>query len=314
RLKLAGQLFAAAALALDDVGVRVAGGVLAPTLGALLDNPELTWTIQLPATIFGQDQIPIDLIYWAGTAIIAVFVLGACNASNLIDGLDGLLSGVTGIATVGLLAISLMMIFDPDASGDRDAARVILCLAVLGACLGFLPHNFNPANIFLGDTGSMLLGFVTIVIILMLGDTGRTDLVLAGLIVYAIPIIDTVLAIVRRKLSGKRMSDPDSDHLHHMLKRALGVKGAVFVLYGIGIGFAGLGVLIASSGDRVVYTITMVAASFLMVYATKIARMKALEEQVASKDRAAAAAAEKPAAPRPAPEAEPASGAGARAT
>src|SRR6185369_10438896 len=98
-----------------------------------------------------------------------LFVLGACNASNLIDGLDGLLSGVTAIANVGLLIIALGLAAADD--GPRDGARIVLGLAVLGACLGFLPHNLNPATIFLGDAGSLLLGYCTIVIVLMLGDT-----------------------------------------------------------------------------------------------------------------------------------------------
>lgn len=276
RLKIAGQLFAAAALALDNVGVKVAQGLLAPTLGELLGQRELVFQITLPLT----GRFEFDLIYWTGTIIIAAFVLGACNASNLIDGLDGLLSGVTAIATLGLLAIGIMIIFTEGAAGPRDGQRIVLTLALLGACLGFLPHNFNPATIFLGDCGSLLLGFATIVLVLSLGDTGRTDLVIAGLIVYAIPIIDTMLAIVRRKMSGKRMSDPDSDHLHHMLKRALGVKGAVFTLYGIGACFAVIGVLIAAGGARLAYTLAFIFAAFLMVYSTKMARMRTIERQI----------------------------------
>lgn len=281
RVKVGGQLLAAAALAYGDIGVKVAQGLLAPTLGKLLHNPGLFYSIPLPTEIpFFGASIEIDIIYWTGTAVIAVFVLGACNASNLIDGLDGLLSGTTAIAAIGLLAIALLMVFtDP---GPRDAQRIILCMALLGACLGFLPHNFNPATIFLGDCGSLLLGFTTIVIILTLGDRGRTDLVIAGLIVYAIPILDTVLAIVRRKMAGKKMSDADSDHLHHMLKRAFGVKGAVFCLYGIGAGFAALGVLLAASGARFVYTLALLFAAFIVVYSMKIARRKQIELQTAA--------------------------------
>lgn len=278
RVKIGGQLLAAAALAYGDIGVKVAQGVLAPTLGKLLHNPSLIYTLDLGfnAPLLGH-SVEIDIIYWTGTAVIAVFVLGACNASNLIDGLDGLLSGVTGIATVGLLAISILVAFtDP---GPRDAQRIILCMALLGACLGFLPHNFNPATIFLGDCGSLLLGYSTIVIILSLGDTGRTDLVIAGLIVYAVPILDTFLAILRRKMAGKSMSDADSDHLHHMLKRAFGVKGAVFVMYGMGLVFAIIGVLLAASGARFVYSLALLCAAFIMVYSMKIARRKQLEQQ-----------------------------------
>ena len=156
--------------------------------------------------------------------------------------------------------------------GVLDAPRIIFGLAVLGACLGFLPHNFNPASIFLGDTGSLLLGYCSAVMILSLGDTGKTWLVAAGLIIYAIPIIDTMLAIIRRKLAGKKMSDPDADHLHHMLKRAFGVKGAVFTLYGIGIAFMLLGVMLSYFRGRIIYALVLLMASYIGVYAIKIAR------------------------------------------
>lgn len=279
RVKLGGQLFAAAALAIGDIGVKLAAGVLTPTLGRLLDNPELVYTVGLPGSfpLIG-DTVTIDLIYWTGTAVIAMFVLGACNAANFIDGLDGLLTGTTSIATVGFLIIALGLAVMDD--GALDGPRVVICLAVLGACLGFLPHNFNPATIFLGDAGSLLLGYCAAVMILSLGDTGKTWLVAAGLIIYAIPIIDTMLAIIRRKLAGKRMSDPDADHLHHMLKRWAGVKGAVLILYAMGIAFAGMGVLLSLVRGRFVYALALLFASYIAVSAIKIARRKHLEDQM----------------------------------
>lgn len=271
RVKLGGQLIAAAGLALGNIGINVAAGILTPTLGRLLDNPELVYHIPLPGEIpMLGSSIEFDIIYWTGTAIIAIFVLGACNASNFIDGLDGLLTGVTSIAMIGLIAISLTLAMLDD--GVLDAPRIIFGLAVLGACLGFLPHNFNPASIFLGDTGSLLLGYCSAVMILSLGDTGKTWLVAAGLIIYAIPIIDTMLAIIRRKLAGKKMSDPDADHLHHMLKRAFGVKGAVFTLYGIGVAFMLLGVMLSYFRGRIIYALALLMASYIGVYAIKIAR------------------------------------------
>ncbi len=278
RVKMGGQLVAAAALALGNVGTNVAAGVLKPTLGRLLHNEDLIYQIPLPMELPGYgSQLELDLIYWSGTAIIAIFVLGACNASNFIDGLDGLLTGVTSIAMAGLLAIALTLAMLDD--GPFDAPRIIFGIAVLGACLGFLPHNFNPASIFLGDTGSLLLGYCSAVMILSLGDTGKTWLVAAGLIVYAIPIIDTALAIIRRKLAGKRMSDPDADHLHHMLKRAFGVKGAVFSLYGIGLVFCLLGVMLSYFRGRIIYALTLMIASYIGVYAIKVARQSQIQEQ-----------------------------------
>jgi UDP-GlcNAc:undecaprenyl-phosphate GlcNAc-1-phosphate transferase len=279
--KVGGQLFAAALIAMEDVGVKVALQLLAP-IGNLIGNPELLFNIHLPFTLPGLgDHIPINVVYWTGTGIIAVFILGACNASNLIDGLDGACSGITAIAAFGLLIVALGLA-SADA-GRLDAARVVLCLSLMGACLGFLPHNFNPAVIFLGDCGSMLLGFASIVIILTLGEMGRTDLVLAGLIIYAIPILDTVLAIIRRKLAGKSIADADDNHLHHMFKRQLGVKGAAFSLYALGLLFAVIGVWLATSRARVTYALAAVAFSFIAIMAIKVARRKAFEEQMLAK-------------------------------
>ncbi|MGQ0628339.1 MAG: MraY family glycosyltransferase, partial [Phycisphaerales bacterium] len=293
--KVGGQLLAAAFLAMEDVGVKVAYQLLYP-IGHWLGNDTLVWHITLPA---GMGLIPIDLVYWTGTAIIAVFIMGACNASNLIDGLDGLLSGVTAICVGGLLVVALGLAASD--VGPLDSSRVVLCLAVIGGCLGFLPHNFNPAVIFLGDCGSLLLGYCTIVIILTLGDRGQTNLVIAGLVIYSLPILDTALAIIRRKLSGKRISDGDDQHLHHMLKRALGVKGAVLMLYLFGTGFACLGIALTMGRARVTYAVTIFVALFIAVTAIKIARRKAFEEQAARLDGSPAAGA----GPTPAPPASP---------
>jgi UDP-GlcNAc:undecaprenyl-phosphate/decaprenyl-phosphate GlcNAc-1-phosphate transferase len=285
RLKIAGQLVAAAALAIENVGVNVAKGVLDPVFGA--GN-----LVFLAPTPFGD--VTIDLVYWLGTGLIAVFVLGGCNSANLIDGLDGLLSGVTGIVAMGLLAISMLMITPASAlvgvdHGVLDGARIVLCLALLGAVLGFLPHNFKPATIFLGDCGSLLLGYMCVVIILMLGENGETHLVCAGLIVFAVPIIDTTLAIIRRKLAGTPMSAADDQHLHHQLKRALGgVRRAVLGLYTLSFMFATLGVTLAALviktelRVRSIYAIAMVVFGMVGVVAVKAARrhQRAVEANV----------------------------------
>lgn len=287
RIKIGGQLLTAALLAFNDVGVKVAAGLLAP-LGSLLGNERMVYALELPFALPGVGtHVQLDVVYWTGTAIIAVFVLGACNASNLIDGLDGLLSGVTAVAMIGLLVIALSMAAMND--GKLDAARIVMILAVLGACVGFLPHNFNPASIFLGDAGSMLLGFSTAVIILTLGDTGKTHLVVAGLIIYAVPIIDTTLAIIRRKMAGKSISSADDQHLHHQLKRSLGVKRAALALYGIGGAFALMGVAVSLGRGRVTYALALVLASFIGVIAFKAARRERIEQDVRRMDAAAAA-------------------------
>jgi UDP-GlcNAc:undecaprenyl-phosphate GlcNAc-1-phosphate transferase len=292
RLKIAGQLVAAAALAIESVGVNVAEGILLPIFGA--EN----LTIHVPSP---WGPMPIDIVYWVGTGIIAVFVLGGCNSANLIDGLDGLLTGVVGIVALGLLAISLLMVPQTpvdaiqSTDGTMAGARIVLCMALLGAMLGFLPHNFKPASIFLGDCGSLLLGYMCVVIILMLGEHGQTHLVFAGLIVFAVPIIDTTLAIIRRKLAGTPMSAGDDQHLHHQLKRAVGgVRRAVAVLYFLSFLFAIVGVTLAALvmltelRVRMIYTIAIILFGMVGMIAIKSARGR--QRAMAEARKAASAA------------------------
>ncbi len=257
--KVAGQFVAAAAMAQQGVGTRVAEGFLRQVLGiseSVCNYPIINATEMMPD--------PVTLTYITGLIIIAFFVLGACNAANLIDGLDGLLSGVVGITAIGFIIISLITattlttddliniqshlpkngFLNNRGSGvTLVGADIVLGLSALGAVLGFLIYNFNPASIFLGDSGSLLLGYLCIVMALMLGERGQTFIVVAGLIVFALPILDTLLAIIRRKLAGKPMSEPDSNHIHHIIKRKLvSVRKTVLSLYAISFVFCALGV------------------------------------------------------------------------
>jgi UDP-GlcNAc:undecaprenyl-phosphate GlcNAc-1-phosphate transferase len=282
RLKIAGQLVAAAALAVQDVGVRVAEGLLAPLIGSaslvILDLGGFAITNQ-------------DVFYWVGTALVAIFVLGGCNAANFLDGLDGLLSGTVAIMAVGFLAISIAMALAGGEAASEESlsgARIVLSLALLGAVLGFLPYNFNPAVIFLGDCGSLLLGYLCAVLILMFGDEGKTHLVFAGLIVFSVPIIDTALAILRRRLAGVSMATADTNHIHHQLRRSLGgVKRAVFAIYGITAAFAAIGftlawmVLETIVRFRVIYAVAAVLFGFIAAFAFKAARRAQWESGLA---------------------------------
>jgi len=288
RLKIAGQLVAAAALAIEDIGTRVAEGVLVPIFG----DPET-----LLVNVAGIAIASGDVYYWTGTALIAMFVLGGCNAANLIDGLDGLLTGTSAIMATGLLVLCMMMAAQGVAGDPFESlagVRIVLCLALLGGMLGFLPWNFNPAIIFLGDCGSLLIGYLFVVIILMLGEDGDTHLVLAGLIIFALPIMDTALAIVRRKLAGLPMSAPDANHIHHLLKRAFDgrVKSAVLALYAIALIFAILGVMLGLLAIdqvvrlRVVYAVVIVVFGGFGAIALKIAlRSRWASELAAAEQR-----------------------------
>src|SRR5437763_12663192 len=100
------------------------------------------------------------LVHLTSAVLVVLVVLGCCNATNLMDGLDGLCGGVTAIIVAGFLFVAVhLAMFGGGVNTNWDALRVILGLALLGAVLGFIPYNFNPASIFMGDTGSMFLGF-----------------------------------------------------------------------------------------------------------------------------------------------------------
>jgi UDP-GlcNAc:undecaprenyl-phosphate GlcNAc-1-phosphate transferase len=285
RLKIAGQLVAAAALAVQEIGTKVAQGALEqlPFMG---QPNEVLLNIGSFALLNGH------VYYWVGTALIAIFVLGGCNAANFIDGLDGLLSGTVAIMMIGFLAVSIMMasaftITDPDTS--LVGARIVICLATLGAVLGFLPWNWNPAVIFLGDCGSLQLGYLSVVVILMFGEQGHTHLVLAGLIIFALPIMDAALAILRRKLAGVPFSTPDSNHIHHLVKRATGgVKSAVVVLYLIAAAFSAIGATLAALVAykvlrlQIGYAVAFVLFGFVGAIALKSARRQQWDAAAAS--------------------------------
>ena len=286
RLKVAGQLIAAAALAIEDIGPRLAEGALTPFFGAPDD------------TLLHIGEFAIrnaTLFYWIGTALVALFVVGGCNATNLIDGLDGLLTGTTTIMALSLLAISLLMaVHEPVADSEQSlvGTRVVLSLALLGATLGFLPYNFNPAMIFLGDCGSLLMGYLCVVIIMSFGEQGQTELVLAGLVVFALPILDTILAIIRRRLAGLPFHSADSNHIHHLLKRSLGtVRKAVLTLYAIAAAFGILGVSMAAvrlfTQTRVLAVVALAFAlfAFISAIAIKVARQAVWQLQARTDDR-----------------------------
>jgi UDP-GlcNAc:undecaprenyl-phosphate GlcNAc-1-phosphate transferase len=162
-----------------------------------------------------------------GLPFTVLWVVGVINALNLIDGLDGLAGGVAffGVATNFILALS---------RGD-----ILLCLlmaALAGAILGFLVFNFNPASIFMGDTGSMFLGFVLAAVAIKTSTkSGTTVALLVPVMALGLPIMDTLLAMVRRSLLGRPMFSADKEHIHHrvMSRMVLSHRSTVLVLYGL---------------------------------------------------------------------------------
>ena len=179
-------------------------------------------------TVFG---IYINFGYLA-YPITILFIVACMNIINLIDGLDGLAGGIASIFFMTILIICFLQ-------GRTMNLEFTLTLVMLGSTLGFLIHNFYPAKIFAGDSGALFLGFI-ISIISLLGFKGTVlTSVFVPLLILAIPILDTLFAIIRRIGHHKRITDADKQHLHHQL---LGMKFShrttVLIIYGVNILFA----------------------------------------------------------------------------
>ncbi|MDX1546491.1 MAG: MraY family glycosyltransferase [Rhodothermales bacterium] len=156
-----------------------------------------------------------------------LWIVGILNAVNLLDGLDGLAPGVVMIAFVCLASIFGL---------NGDVRLAALALLMVGALAGFLIYNFNPASIFMGDSGSLFLGYTLAITTLSLGDGAHANPMLGLLvpvIVLGLPLLDTGLCITRRLLEHRSPFAPDHDHIHHRLSRLLPQRRAVLLLYGI---------------------------------------------------------------------------------
>ena len=165
--------------------------------------------------------------------ILAIFfIVAITNAINLIDGLDGLSSGISAIYFLTIAIIALI-------TNKIGGIDIILSLIMLGATLGFLFHNFPPAKIFMGDTGSLFLGFIISVIALLGFKTATITSLIIPLLTLFVPIIDTFFAMCRRMLRGESIDHADREHLHHqLLKTTKSTKKTVIIMYLINTLFA----------------------------------------------------------------------------
>ena len=179
---------------------------------------------------------------WQAWLVTIFWVVAIMNAVNFIDGVDGLACGISGIAAATFLVIALM-----GWQKEHNAISALLAAGVLGCCLGFLPFNFNPAKIFLGDSGSQLLGFLLAAI--AINGTFKTPAALTlfvPLLILGIPIFDTSWTVLRRSWQGKKLFAADNGHVHHeMLKHGMGPRATVLTLYGAAIILGLLAILLA---------------------------------------------------------------------
>lgn len=221
------------------VTIWVGGGVLV-VLGILDDiyrlNPWIKLAIQFLVAGFAVcngaiiNHINLGGVYVElgrlSSPLSILWIVGLTNAINFIDGLDGLACGVSAISSLSLLFVVLL---------HGDFVSSIMCAILVGACLGFLPFNSNPARIFMGDTGALFLGFTLAV--LSVQGVFKMHAVLAfivPLMIFALPIFDTAYAIIRRVFSGKSPFAPDRGHIHHrLIDMGFTQKESVKILYAI---------------------------------------------------------------------------------
>lgn len=189
---------------------------------------------------------------------IVLIVMGAANSTNLIDGLDGLCSGVTGIISIGFVLIASHLA-SHGFSASGDPVRLAVAFALLGACLGFLRYNFNPAQVFMGDAGSLLLGLNAAVMLLLFAEKSVFRWFLGACMVFALPVFDTALAITRRKLNGKPLFLGDRSHFYDQLRdRGFSVRQTVLICYLLAAGLAAVGCVVIYVRFR--YSIIIFAA------------------------------------------------------
>ncbi len=238
----------------------VGGGIIVLT-GLIDDIKEISPKMKLLGQIAGASfiwfftnarfdnlKIPFNgplLIFpaWLSFIFTVFWILAITNAINLIDGLDGLASGVSVISLLTMGIVSYFFLPSP------NVFLPITIFTLVAAIMGFFPYNYHPAIIYLGDTGALFLGFMISVTALQGLKNATAVAVLTPLLILGVPLTDTVMAMIRRKLNRQKISSADNRHLHHRLM-ALGFthRGAVLVIYGIAGIFAFISLILQVSG------------------------------------------------------------------
>ncbi|HJS98192.1 MAG TPA: MraY family glycosyltransferase [Terriglobales bacterium] len=228
-------------------------------------TPRCKFAVQIVAALilfFGDFRVmKLPLFFgshvfaWMGALpLTIVWVLWVTNAFNLIDGLDGLAAGSALFSTLAVFTLSLI---------NQNALVSVLTIILAGATLGFLKYNFNPATIFLGDSGSLFIGFTLSALALVgHGKTSTMVAVSVPVISFGLPILDTVISVIRRFLSGRPLFSADRQHIHHkLMERGLSHRQVVILLYGVSAACGLLSLFILVPGQRLVAVVLLILAA-----------------------------------------------------
>lgn len=204
------------------------------------------------------------------------WLVGITNAINLIDGLDGLSTGIAIISSVSLLIIFAL--------NGSPLIAIIMITSLVGALSGFLPFNFNPAKTFVGDIGSNFIGFtLAVVSILGVAKTATAFIVVLPIIVLGLPIFDTISAIVRRLIKGKSLKaviQADKGHLHHkLIAKGFSQKEAVLILYGISVACGMFAVILFESNIWKAISFALMVIAVVCIGYKEFFKMKEEEKQ-----------------------------------
>lgn len=239
----------------------VGAGFCVSAIGLLDDargvRPSAKLAVQAAAAVYlysngyqiSQIKNPFGGAIDLGVLVLPISVLwlvGMSNAFNLIDGLDGLAAGLALVSTLGLLAA---------AAASHERETVLVAGALAGALVGFLPYNFNPARVFLGDCGALPVGFILAGIAVKSSIKASAAVAVAvPLLALALPILDVGLAVVRRVVRRRPVFDGDRDHIHHrLLDLGLTPRRAVITLYGVAVLFTALALAVAMGPRQVAW-------------------------------------------------------------
>ncbi len=260
--KILGQITAAAVLVL--VGIRPALHYLASPFGwEMSQNMEMI----------------------LGIPVVIIFVLGATNSLNLLDGIDGLCAGVTAVIAFGMFLLAIFLKLQTP-TGLGNNIRIIIALVLLGSVCGFWPFNKNPAKIFMGDAGSLLLGFI-IAALMMLFAAVHPKWCLSSIVIFGLPILDTTVAFARRWLNKRPLFVPDRGHVYdQMIDRGIGLKKTVHICCWIAGLYALIGLAISCIPPWYALAVSIVVAivSIVIVTAKGYLKMEGLRGAVRRKD------------------------------
>ena len=251
---LIGSLIIVGVGIIDDVKqlralIKLAAQLLAAVI-VVFHNVRIT-AISVPGFISETGVLQLGFL---SIPITIAWIVGVTNAVNLIDGLDGLAVGVSSIASFSLFFIAIL-------GGEQNVA--IISAALAGGCLGFFPYNFNPAKIFMGDTGSQFLGFMLSAICIQGLFKGYVVIsFIIPLLILGLPLFDTVFAIIRRAWNHKPIMGADRGHLHHrLLDSGFSQKQTVAILYIIASILGISAVLVLERGAYVACMLILIAVS-----------------------------------------------------